>query len=772
MKRPGAIPLLACHFLLFLQLVGVGYARQSASADWLPKLTLERIHKQGAFTGRFLEAGSWAADGPRQWMVRPPIEDSGAPDIVLRDLVSGRDKRVVSGKELVDSRTGLAVQPEWVEAAPGGRWLLLFSNGEQVWRERTRGRFHLYDLDNRQLVLLTDAGQFATFSPTGRAVAFVRDRDLYVRDLVTDQEVRVTASGSEDGVINGTSDWVYEEEFGVQRAFSWSPDGTQLAWLQLDEHHVPQRILPDGRTFRYPRAGERNAEARVCATAWADPDVTCFDTGTWDPEGEDRTLRDASLPEYLARLGWTREPTPRIWMLRLNRAQDRMDLLATDPKTGTLDTLLVETSTSWVDVSNRQVTFLRDGDQYVWLGVDEGWRHLHLCSIQAASCRPVTSGTWEVAEFLGLDAAEKEAFFTSAKQTPLERQVYRVNLRKPDALPIPLTAEPGVHAADLSPDGAWFVDRFSDAGTPPIWMLRSSETGAAWPLEENMTLRKLLVHMQLPEKEFVSLPAADGTSLRAWVLRPRDFDASQTWPVLFYVYGGPDAQTVTDSWDQGVQRQMWHAWLAETLGVVVVSVDPRGSGGRGREFAGQVKGQLGPVVAADLAAAARQLASESWVDPDRIGIWGWSYGGYATLMALVGVEDSPFSMGVSVAPVTDWRLYDTIYTERYLGTPQSGLDAYAASSVLERADQLREDQHLLLVHGDADDNVHVEHTLNLAAALQQANRQFDIMIYPGRTHSLSGEGTRLHLFSMISRYIEANLVLTLEEAVPPRFAPE
>lgn len=728
-----------------------------------PDFTLEAIHRTGLFAGRTFASGTWAKEGPRQWMVEPVPGAS----IVLKDLISGREKRIVDGSELRDPSTGRPLRVESVEPSSDGRWLLLFSGGEH-----SDGRFHLFDLEERTLHPISGAARFPTFAPSAQAVAFVREGDLFVMETSTGREIRLTGSGRDKGLVNGTSDGVYKVEFGVQRAFAWSPDGAQLAWLQLDERRVPEVRLGGGRAFRYPRAGDRNAEARICTARWREPDVRCMDTGTWDPSDEDPSAFDPSQPEYLARLGWTGEPRARIWVLRLNRAQDRMDLLAADPVTGQVDTLHTEASPSWVEVTDRKVTFLPDGERFLWLGNRDGWRHVDLCHIRTLRCRPITEGAWEIADLLGVDPAGEQAIFTSAMGNPLERHVFRVDLTAPGARPERLTTVAGVHAADLSPDGQWFVDRHSDARTPMTWTIRSTSSGKSWPLEENEALRKLLGRMALPDKEFITLPAADGTPLDAWILKPSRFDSTRSWPVLFYVYGGPDAQTVTDSWDQGVQRQVWHAWLAETLGLVVVSVDPRGAGGRGRDHAGLVKGRLGPVLAADLAAAARQLAAQPWVDASRIGIWGWSFGGYATLMALLGPHDSPFSTGVAIAPVTDWRLYDTIYSERYLSTPQVASSTYDASSVLTHAARLRDDQRVLLVHGDADDNVHVEHTLALADAFQQANRQFDLMIYPGRTHSLAGQGTRLHLFSMISRYIEDNLVRTLREADPLRFAPE
>ena len=761
------------------------HARQPASPPGNPDFTLEAIHRRGIYAGRFFEAGVWDREGPRQWFL---VHEDGslpgaAPDIVVRDLITGRQKQVVGSHLLKAPHSGRTIKVESVEPSPDGRWLLLLSSSGPEDRAGKEGRYHVFDLRTRRVLALSPPDQapeqFAAFSPQSHSVAFVRGRDLFVFDLASEETVRVTDAGQEDGIMNGTSYGVTEEAFGTRSAFAWSPDGTRLAWLQLQVSRIPKKtggVGQDGTlaagAFRIPDAGGRNAEARVCSASWKRPMVSCLETGTWDPDGEDASASDPSLPEYLVQLGWTKEGEPRIWTLRMNRAQDRVDLLVARPDQPIVDTLHTDVSAHWLDIREGTVTFLSDGGHYLWLGPRNGQRHLSLCPIGPGACRPVTQGAWEVADLVGLDPDERTAYVLSAMDDPLERHLYAMDLTGQSAIPRRLTHEPGVHKVSLSRDGAWYIDEFSDARTPLQWVLRSTSGGPSWPLEENFALRKLLGRMALPQAEAVSLPAADGTPLNAWIQRPSRFDSTRAWPVLFHVYGGPDSQVVMNAWDQGVQRQLWHAWVAETLGVVVVRLDPRGTGGRGRDFAGQVKGQLGPVVADDLAAAARHLGARSWVDAERMGIWGWSYGGFATLMAMLGPADSPFRVGVALAPVTDFRHYDTPYSERYLSTPQAAPEAYDASSVVALAHRLRPDQHLLLVHGDADENVDIQHTLRLADALQAGDRPFDLMIYPGRAHSLTGRGTRLHLFSMISRYIQAHLVRTLDEAGSPRSDPE
>lgn len=761
---------------------------------WRPKLTLEAIHDKGVFSGESFAGGTWAPSDegevdnpPRMWRIVPSLSgrEKGMRDLELVDLIRDRRLMTIPAKVLRSPESGLPIRVEQVIPSADGTQLLLFSDSQQLWRTRSLGRYHVLDLDSRRVASVSDPAlgwqQFATFSPDGRHVAFVRNRDLFVWDQTTNEEYRVTGSGSVGGIINGTSDWVYEEEFGLRKAFAWHPDSDRLAWLQLDERLVREITLVDAReaypreiSFKYPKAGERNAEARICWSSWRHASPECLETATWDPEGEEVTGRHPDLPEYLARLGWTSESTPRIWTLRLNRAQNRVDLLAGDLETGGVDTLYSEASDAWVEVSDQTVTFL-EGEDFLWLGQRNGFRHLSLVHAGSGAARPVTDGAWDVSMFYGVDRDGKYAYISAAYPDARERHVYRVSLRG-DA-PTPgkdnvsshmkrLTKQAGVHRVDFTPDMTWFVDQVSSLSSPPTWTIRSVHSSRNRILEDNARLKERLKVFRLPAPELVRVPGADGTMLNAWVVKPSSFDSTRVHPLLLYVYGGPDSQTVTNGW--GGTFQLWHAYLAETLGVVVASVDNAGTGGRGRTLTQQVYGRLGQLESADQMAAARAMAGWSWVDPDRIGIWGWSYGGYASLMSLLSSDTSPFRMGIAVAPVTDWRLYDTIYTERFLSTPQSNPMGYAKGAPITYASNLRSDQRLLMVHGDLDDNVHVQNTLQLAEALQREGKPFDMMTYPGRNHSLSGDGTRLHLFSMITRYIGDHLVRTLDaDAVLP-----
>ena len=466
--------------------------------------------------------------------------------------------------------------------------------------------------------------------------------------------------------------------------------------------------------------------------------------------------------EYIARMGWTPaiDGEHRVWMFRLNRTQDTLDLMYGHPGTGETERVLRETQDTYIDVTDEKISFLEDGERFVYLSERTGYNHAHLYRNDGTPLGPITAGAWEVTQFHGLDEDAATAYVTATRDTSLERHLYRVDVsmeaHEAAAVPEKVTTRTGWHTINLSNDLDYYIDRHSAAGTPPTWTLYAADGERLTVLQQNEALAQRLDSLDLPQKQFTTLPAADGTPLNASIIKPTDFDPGTPHPVLMYVYGGPGVQTVTHRW--GGSRALWHQYLAQTHDVVVVSVDNRGTGGRGKAFQDVPYRQLGQPEAADQVHAAQALADSAWVDADRIGIWGWSYGGYMTLLSMLK-DDGPttFDTGVSVAPVTDWRLYDTIYTERYMAPPQRNADGYKNGAPLAYADRLREDQHLLLVHGDDDDNVHFQNSVQMANRLQAANKQFRFMMYPTHEHGIAGGNTRLHLFTMITDMLAEHL---------------
>lgn len=759
------------------------------------RLTLEDIHASPKYAGTTFQGGRWATEGPVLRYVRTRAE--GVTDLVEVNIETDAERVLVSGTGLrKDDDGSKALAIEEYAYSSDGRQLLLFTDTSPVWRYNTQGFYYVYDLAARRAVPLSDRARgtqlFAKFSPDGAKVAFVRARNLYVKDLATGVERALTTDGEDGAVLNGTTDWVYEEEFGLRDAFQWSPDGQRIAFLKFDERREQLFEMLDNRTFyptrtafRYPKAGTANAEVRLGVIDVASGTTRFFDTGTWQP---DAPGGGAAATEYLPQFGWTPANAPggaQVWAIRTNRDQNDVALLYGDPATLAVRTVLREQTPAWfevetgfTDLTGGTLTFLDSGQGFVWTSERDGYRHLYLYRADGTFVRPLTRGPWDVTGFLGADERAGTLFFAAAKESPMERHVYRqaadftlgaapargrgatTGTRTParSAEPVRLTLESGWHDADLSRDRRYFLSSHSTTDHPAVVTLRRTDGTIVKTLEANTAVRQTLAQTRRPRLEWTTVPAADGTTrLNAMVWKPSSFDPARRYPVLFYVYGGPGSQTVKNQW--GGTRQLWHEYLAEEQGVVVVSVDGRGTGARGYAFKTATYRRLGQIEAQDQIAAAQYVARQPWADPARLGLWGWSFGGYTTLNGLLmGEGPQTFRVGMAVAPVTDWRQYDTIYTERFLSTPQANPDGYAVGSPIQYADRLAERQHLLLVHGDLDDNVHLQNTTQMVEALQNAGKPFDLMVYPGKNHSIGGRATRLHLYRMMTRYVRTHLV--------------
>ena len=737
-----------------------------ARADAAKRLTLEALFASPEFYGEGFQGGQWADEGARLLYVETDRE-AGTSSLVELDLTTDAERTLIDGARLARPDADGLVQIEDYAYSADGTRALLYTDSERVWRLNTKGYYYVYDLEDGTVRPVADraAGlqMFAKFDPEARRVAFVRNRDLYVVDVETGAERALTTNGSPGGVINGTFDWVYEEEFGLRDGFRWSPDGRYIAFFQLDETGTRDFQMTDFRTlypettqFRYPKAGETNAEVRVGVVEVATGETRFFDTDTWF-EGGDET-------EYVAGMGWTpalADGASDVWMLRLNRDQNHVDLLYGDPETASVEKVLeeqndsyIEVETGFSDVATGTVTYLGDGDHFVWRSDRDGYGHLYLYENDGDFVRQVTTGDFDVTDFHGVDEATGTVWVTTTAAGPMERQLYRVPLAGGE--PVQVTEGAGWHSVDLSRDFDYFVDSYSTATTPTTTTLYRTTGEPVKTLVDNAALKDRLAAYDLPAPEFMTVPGADGTPLNAYLIRPRGFDPGREYPLLVHTYGGPGSQEVTDRW--GGAERLWHHYLAETYGILVAGVDNRGTGGRGKAFKTLTQNRLGILEAEDQIAAGQHFGAMPFVDRDRLGIWGWSYGGYLSLLAMTyGEGPQTFHTGVAVAPVTSWRQYDTIYTERYLSTPQKNAEGYDLGSPTTYAANLSDTQDLLIVHGDADDNVHVQNTMAMVDALQAENKQFDLMIYPGRNHGIYGGNTRMHLFTMLTRYLAESL---------------
>mgnify|MGYP006281927413 CR=1 FL=1 len=755
-----------------------------------PEFTLESIHASSTFRPNTFQGGKWAEQGPIITYIES-ADTADATHLMRYNLRTDERTRVIDGTNLYAEDVDRMVPIEGYTFSNEGGKVLIYTDSKEVWRANTKGFYYVYDLDAQTLTPVADREKgyqmFAKFNPSATKVAFVRQRDLYVVDLEEGTETALTTDGSEGEIINGTFDWVYEEEFGLRDGWRWSPSGERIAFFKLDESETRSFPLMDNTTlypeitrFRYPKAGEKNSEIKIGVVdlSKVDPSksgqpqaIRYFDTKTWDPDLTKE--EEASDPhEYLARMGWTPEidGQHRVWMFRLNRNQDDLDLLFGDPNTGQIEQVHGETQDTYIDITDDKISFLDGGDRFVFLSERTGYRHAHLYQNDGTYLGPITAGEWEVTQFHGVDEENATAYVTATRDTSIERHLYKTEMameQHESANAVQkITARAGWHGTNLSKDLAYYIDRHSAAGVPPTWTLHEANGERITTLQQNDTLAQRLDSLDLPEKQFTSLPAADGTPLNSYIIKPTDFDPNEQYPVFMYVYGGPGAQTVTNQW--GGSRQLWHQYLAQKHDIVVVSVDNRGTGGRGKAFQDVPYQRLGQPEAADQVHAAQALADSAWVDGDQIGIWGWSYGGYMTLLSMLkGEGPSTFDTGVSVAPVTSWRLYDTIYTERYLSTPQRNEDGYANGAPQTYVDRLRKDQNLLMVHGDDDDNVHFQNCVQMVNQLQSANKQFRFMMYPTHEHGIAGGNTRLNLFTMITNMISENLTPAAETTQQP-----
>lgn len=628
--------------------------------------------------------------------------------------------------------------------------VLLATDLTPIYRRSTLGSYFVYDFNDKSLIKIADVGiQEPSLSPDGSKVAYGYENNIYLFDLKTKQTEQLTFDGEKNRIINGITDWVYEEEFGFVRAFEWSPEGTHIAFLRFDETEVPEYsmpiygedLYPTLQTFKYPKAGENNAVVSLHLI---------------ELEG----VKTATIPVdayYIPRIKWKNNPDELAFQT-FNRHQNELVLYEFNKRSGALSVLHTERDAAYVDV-NDNLTFLVD-DSFIWSSEKDGYNHLYLHDKSGKEKRQLTSGDWEVTSYYGYDEKRKKIFFQSTAMGSINRDVYSVgingkNLRR-------LTAQDGVNRASFSADFTYFINAHSNAATPPSYTLnttvpkkrvRDANAGQSLMLKtivDNTALLNTLEDYNISPKEFSTL-TVNGNDLNMWMIKPADFDPSKKYPLLMFQYSGPGSQSVSNTWMSA--NDYWYQ-LLQSKGYIIACVDGRGTGFKGRDFKKSTYLQLVRYESDDQIAAAEQLSALPYIDENRTGIWGWSFGGDMAMHSILKGNEV-FETAISVAPVTSWRFYDTIYTERFMRTPQENPEGYDLNSPLNYADQLK--GKLLLVHGSADDNVHFQNTMRMVEALVQANKQFDWAVYPDKNHGIYGGKTREQLYTKMTQFILNNL---------------
>ena len=623
-----------------------------------------------------------------------------------------------------------------------GHHLIVWRETEAIYRRSRKMVVYDYDVRRNYVKPISDAAgkqMIPTFSPDGRMCAFVRDNNIWIRKFDYDTEVQVTKDGELNKILNGITDWVYEEEFSVTNLMAWSPDSEYLAYVRFDESEVPEysmQVYGDGYypsyyKFKYPKAGEKNSKVSLHAY--------CVQT---------RDTKTLKVPvdgdSYIPRITFTKN-ADQLAVMTLNRQQNIFNMYFVNPKSGVSRLILRDENKCYVDSEwLTSIHFLKDGFTYV--SEQDGYAHIYLYSPTGVVQRQVTKGNWDVTRFIGIDEKTKTVYYESAEESPTQRAVYKIDAK---GVKVKLSKSVGTNSASFSADYAYYVNRYSNANTPVRITVNETKTGKELRvLQDNAALRERLKEYRFAPKEFMTVHTASDYEFNAWMIKPADFDPSKKYPVMMTQYSGPNSQRVLDSYSFG-----WEYYLA-SKGIIVVCVDGRGTGARGEAFRKCTYMRMGELESRDQVEAAQALGELPYIDKDRIAIWGWSFGGYNTLMALT-VGNGTFKVGIAVAPPTDWRFYDTVYTERFMRTPQENFEGYNATSPLLRAKELK--GKLLLIHGTADDNVHFMQSLEYAEALVQAGIQFDMHVYKDRNHGISGGNTSYHLYTKMSNYLFDNL---------------
>ncbi len=703
-------------------------------------LTIEKIFKGHPLSVKHLKNAQWLPDSKAYVFMKREGESANS-SLYLHYIQNGTEKKWLDGTELQNPANGQPVDFTDYHIAPSGKKILFKTDAKRVWRRYDDARYFVYDLQTETMHSVyegTERIRHAKLSPDESHIGYVLKNNIYIKDLASGKVTQITQSGS-DKLLNGLSDWVYEEEFGQADGWRWAPDSKQIAfyhfdqspiktfsWIEYDDLDVHVKTVP------YPKAGDPNSIVTIGVYHLTNGKTTWMDVGR-------------ETDQYIPRIRWTRRANT-LLIERMNRLQNRLDFLLADTETGQTHLLLTETDPAWIRITDN-VFFLQDKKHFLRTSEVSGFNHIWEYDLDNGQKRQITHGNWEVGSVYGIDETQNYIYFQANKGNVEERHLFRI---KTDGSGLQLLShETGTHSARFAPDFSAFIHTYSSVHVPPQTILTADDGHVIRTL-----IRNHADSLKLAYPEFTSFFTSDGVEIKAMITKPVDFDPNKKHPVLIYGYSGPASQLVRNSWGR-TRSRLWYTLLTQK-GYIIFTLDQRGTGGRGKAFKNLAYGDIGKYMLKDHIEGVKYLRSLPYVDGDRIGIWGWSGGGYLTLMAMTKGANY-FKAGVAVAPVSDFRLYDNIWTERYMGLPKENKAGYDSTSVLSYTDRYQ--GGLLIIHGTSDDNVHMQNTMRFVEKLELEGKPFEMMLYPGRNHSMiGGKGSvYYHLYKTMTNYILQNL---------------
>ena len=703
------------------------------------EITVEKIWKKYEFSGAGVSGFKSMKDGLHYTKL---TKVEGKQLITKHEVTKSADQseELISSDKLVFNNAPIVVDDYFFN--DDETKVLLTTQTIGIYRHSYSAVYYLYDLKTNSIQPLDEEHQpqtLAEYSPDGLKVSFIYKNNLFVKDLNSGKVTKLTTDGKRNKIINGTTDWVYEEEFAITKAYGWSPDSKYIGFLKFDEKNVKEfnltyytELYPDLYTFKYPKAGEENSKVTAHIITVKNSKIVNLDLGEY---------------EYIPRLQWS-GTSNKLVIQTLNRHQNELKyhLIDLSAKKMSSKVFFEEKSDTYVEIDNN-LLILKDGNTILRTSEKDGFNHIYKLTFDGVNSQ-ITKGNWDVIEFYGIDETTNTIYYSAAEKSPIYKGIYKINIDASAKSAISL--ETGTNEAEFTSGMKYFVKTYSNANTPPVFSLCSNDGKEISVLESNSKLNGVLANYKLAPKEFVKFHSGE-TELNGWMIKPTDFDPTKKYPVFMTVYGGPGSNTVKDAW--GGADFIYHQLLAQK-GYIVVSVDPRGTMYRGAAFKKSTYLQLGKLETEDFINVAKELQNMSFVNPARIGIQGWSYGGFMTSLAITKGADQ-FKMGIAVAPVTNWRYYDNIYTERFMRTPKENEKGYDENSPINFVNLLK--GKYLLIHGSGDDNVHYQNTMEMVNALVKADKQFDLFIYPNKNHGIYGGNTRNHLFNMMLNFTLENL---------------